>query len=300
MSEGPFASNYRLPTVACSAILPPFAARHVAGRTQFDEWSQAFQPAPRCGEARDIFIPTDYERRVSDDEASVARVPFGRNARRETIMRIGLVALLVILFFALGIVVKSGRTLAFDERAHRFVRGPVPTAFEEDDTSLRTRFMHLGPDIGTATILFVPLTALALIGVHRRRAAALMIASPVGALVLTLCMKGIFQRTRAEHVCHYGPLCVIGYLFPSTHTVLTVVTYGLIGALIAGRLAGVRRALVILFVIFVVGFVAVSLVYLNTHYLTDVFGGLLMGGAWLILSVCILRSDANDTACITK
>ncbi|MCA1668040.1 MAG: hypothetical protein LC793_11740 [Thermomicrobia bacterium] len=134
-------------------------------------------------------------------------------------MRIGLVALLVILFFALGIVVKSGRTLAFDERAHRFVRGPVPTAFEEDDTSLRTRFMHLGPDIGTATILFVPLTALALIGVHRRRAAALMIASPVGALVLTLCMKGIFQRTRAEHVCRHGPLCVIGYLFPSTHTV---------------------------------------------------------------------------------
>lgn len=204
-------------------------------------------------------------------------------------MQYGLVALLVVLFFALGVVVKSGRTLAFDERAHRVVRGAVPAAFEEDDTSLRTRFMHLGPDIGTATVLFAPLTALALIGVHRRRAAALMIASPVGALILTLCLKGVFQRTRAVHACHSGPLCVIGYLFPSTHTILTIVTYGLIGALIAGRLAGARRALVMLFVIFVVGFVAVSLVYLNTHYLTDVIGGLLIGNAWLIGSLHVMH-----------
>ncbi|MDQ2785955.1 MAG: phosphatase PAP2 family protein [Chloroflexota bacterium] len=204
-------------------------------------------------------------------------------------MQCGLVALLVVLFFALGVIVKSGRTLAFDERAHHFVRGPVPTGFEEDDSSLRTRFMHLGPDIGTATILFAPLTALALIGLHRRRAAALMIASPVGALILTLCLKGVFQRARTVHTCHYGPLCVIGYLFPSTHTILTIVTYGLIGALIARRCAGVRQVFVILFVMVVVGFVAVSLVYLNTHYLTDVIGGLLIGSAWLIVSLHLLR-----------
>jgi len=36
-------------------------------------------------------------------------------------------------------------------------------------------------------------------------------------------------------------------------------------------------------------FVGVSLVYLNTHYLTDVLGGLLIGGAWLIISLRILR-----------
>lgn len=197
--------------------------------------------------------------------------------------------LLVALFLALGLVVMSGRTLAFDQRAHRWVRGPVPTAFEDDDTSFRTRFMRLGPDIGTATILFVPLAALALIGVRRRRAAAVMIASPVGALVLTLCLKGVFQRARVEHTCRYGPRCIIGYLFPSTHTVLTLVAYGLIGALLAARVAGGRRALVALSVISVVGFVAVSLVYLDTHYLTDVIGGLLIGGAWLIASLALLR-----------
>lgn len=208
---------------------------------------------------------------------------------RGAIAQLGLVALLVVLFLILGVVVKSGRTRAFDERAHRFVRGPVPTAFEEDDTSFRTRVMHLGPDIGTATILAVPLAALALIGVRRRRAAATMIASPVGALILTLCLKGIFQRTRSGQACHHGPLCVIGYLFPSTHTILTIVTYGLIGALIAARLAGWQRALVILSVILVIAFVAVSLVYLNTHYLTDVLGGLLIGSVWLIVSLRLLR-----------
>lgn len=205
--------------------------------------------------------------------------------RREAIIQSGVVGLLVALFLVLGVVVKTGRTLAFDERAHRFVRGPVPTAFEDDDTSLRTRIMHLGPDIGTATIIVVPLAALALLGIHRRRAAALMIASPVGAFILNLCLKGVFQRTRTPYACSDGPLCVIGYLFPSTHTILTVVTYGLIGALIVPQLTGVRRALVTIFVIVIVAFVAVSLVYLNTHYLTDVIGGLLIGTAWLIVSV---------------
>ncbi len=203
-------------------------------------------------------------------------------------MQCGSVALLVALFLTLGIAVTSGRTLAFDQRAHQWIRGPVPTAFEDDDPSVRTRFMHLGPDIGTATILFVPLAALALIGVRRRRAAAVMVASPIGALILTLCLKGVFQRARVEHACQYGPLCVIGYLFPSTHTVLTVVTYGLIGALLAARVPGGWRALVVLLVIVVVGFVAVSLVYLDTHYLTDVVGGLLIGGAWFILSLLLL------------
>lgn len=204
-------------------------------------------------------------------------------------MQFGLVALLVVLFFALGVVVKSGRTLAFDERAHRFVRGPVPTEFEADDTSLRTRFMHLGPDIGTATILFVPLTALALVRQRRRRAALLLLLSTGGSVVMTLCLKGIFQRTRPDQLCSHGPLCVINYLYPSNHTILSLVSYGLIGALIAGRLAGVRRALVILFAIIAVGFVVVSLVYLNTHYLTDVIGGFLIGSAWLIVSLHLLR-----------
>ncbi|MGI8690722.1 MAG: phosphatase PAP2 family protein [Thermomicrobiales bacterium] len=204
-------------------------------------------------------------------------------------MQFGLVALLVVLFLALGVVVKSGRTLAFDERAHRVVRGPVPTEFEEDDTSLRTRLMHLGVDVGTAAVFFVPLTALVLVRLRRRRAALLLLLSIGGSVVMTLCLKGIFQRTRPGQFCSHGPLCVINYLYPSNHTILSLVSYGLIGALIAARLAGLRRALVILFVILVVGFVAISLVYLNTHYLTDVVGGLLIGSAWLIVSLHLLR-----------
>lgn len=112
--------------------------------------------------------------------------------RRGTALQLGLIALLVTLFIALGIVVKSGRTLAFDEHVHRVVRGHVPTAFEDDDTSFRTRFMRLGVDVGTATALFVPLTSLALVGLHRRRAAVVVILSTGGALVLTLCLKKSF------------------------------------------------------------------------------------------------------------
>lgn len=204
-------------------------------------------------------------------------------------MQFGFVALLIVLFFALGVVVKSGRTLAFDERAHRFVRGLAPTEFEEDDASLRTRLMHLGVDVGTATLLFVPLTALVLVRLRRRRAALLLLLSTGGSVVMTLCLKGIFQRTRPDQLCSHGPFCVINYLYPSNHTILSLVSYGLIGALIAARRRRGQRALVVLFVILIVGFVAISLIYLNTHYLTDVIGGLLIGSAWLIVSLRLLR-----------
>jgi membrane-associated phospholipid phosphatase len=210
-------------------------------------------------------------------------------------LQLGLAVLLVTLFIALGIVVKTGRTLAFDEHMHRVVRGHVPTAFEEDDTSFRTRFMHLGVDVGSATALFVPLTALALIGLHRRRAAVVVILSTSGALVLTLCLKGIFHRTRPEQICSHWLPCVIGYLYPSNHTILSLVSYGLIGALIGACLSGWRRVLVFLSVIVLVGFVGTSLVYLNTHYLTDVIGGLLIGGAWLIISLRIVRAVEAGT-----
>jgi len=243
-----------------------------------------FPACPRRGEARDILILIERERRVCDDEIATTR-----HARRGTIVQFGVVALLVVLFFALGVVIKSGWTLAFDERAHRFVRDLGSMAFEEDDTSLRTRFMHLGPDIGTATILFVPLTAFVLVRQCRRRAALLLLLSTGGSVVMALCLKGIFQRTRPDQLCSHGPFCVINYLYPSNHTILSLVSYGLIGALIAGRRAGMRRTLVNLFVIVIVGFVAVSLIYLNTHYLTDVIGGLLIGSAWFIVSLHLLR-----------
>jgi membrane-associated phospholipid phosphatase len=213
-------------------------------------------------------------------------------ARRMHLLQLGLVALLIALFIALGLVVRTGRTLAFDERAHRLVRGPVPTAYEADDTSFRTRFMYLGPDIGTATVLFVPLTALVLWHQRRRHAAALIVISAAGALVLTYFLKIVFQRARYEDVCCLpltpGPT-IFDYLFPSTHTLLSVVTYGLIAALVMRLFSGWRRALPALFVIVLVAFVGVSLVYLDTHYLTDVIGGLLLGGAWLIISLHILR-----------
>ncbi len=204
-------------------------------------------------------------------------------------MHVGLVALLVVLFFALGVVVKSGRTLAFDERAHRFVRGPAPTKFEADGADPRTRLMHLGVNVGTATVLFVPLTALVLVRLRRRRAAFLLLLSTGGSVVMTLCLKGIFQRTRPDQLYSHGLFCVVNYLYPSNHTILSIVSYGLIGALIAARLTRGQRALVILFVILIVGFVAISLVYLNTHYLTDVIGGFLIGSAWLIVSLHLLR-----------
>ncbi len=206
-------------------------------------------------------------------------------------MRLTCAALLFVLVVALGVIVRSGRTLAFDTRVHHAVRGDVPARYEdeEDDTSFRTRFMHLGPDIGTATILVAPLTVLALRYLRHRRTAVLVGAATVGAALVTLFLKGVFQRTRGVSGCCRGYGHVFGYLFPSTHTVITIVTYGLLAYLIGTRLHGWRRVIPAAIVIIAVGFVGYSLVYLDTHYATDVLGGLFLGSAIAIIATLALR-----------
>lgn len=214
-------------------------------------------------------------------------------------MRLACAALLLALVIALGVVVRSGGTLAFDTRVHHAVRGDVPARYEdeEDDTSFRTRFMHLGPDIGTATILIAPLTVLALRYFRRHRAALLVGAVTVGAALVTLFLKGIFQRTRGASGCCRGYGHVFGYLFPSTHTVITIVTYGLLAYLIGTRLRGWRRVVPAAIVIITVGFVGYSLIYLDTHYATDVLGGLLLGSAFLIVAILVLRAIERSRVC---
>ena len=241
-----------------------------------------------CGEAWVILTTTERQPRVTENGT------LGRQTKLGSVALLGAAALCVAACIALGAVVTTGRTLAFDERVHHLVRGQVPTAFEEDDRSPRTRLMHLGPDIGTATILVVPLAALALVGLRRRHAAALVVCSAAGAAILTLLLKGGFQRTRAGEGCCHRPWQVIGYLYPSTHTVMTIVIYGLIAALIGARLTGWRRTLVVIITLALVAFVAISLIYLNTHYLTDVIGGALLGCAWLIISLhALARIEAS-------
>lgn len=198
--------------------------------------------------------------------------------QRAPLAAIGVALVLVALFLLVGSEVESGRTFTFDLMAHRMVYKDIGPRLEG--------VMDIGPLLGASALLWAPLMTAWLLYRHRFPSALTVGASEVGAFVLYAVLKGLFHRVRFGDATPHN---VFGYLFPSGHTMASIVTFGLLGYLIGVRYRGWTRASVVVVMVGIIAFVALSLVYLDTHYITDVIGSLLIGGAWLILSISLLR-----------
>jgi undecaprenyl-diphosphatase len=121
-------------------------------------------------------------------------------------------------------------------------------------------------------------------------------------LVLWVCLIGVrygnhwfkisFERIRPE----FERLIEInGYSFPSGHAMISIAFFGMLSYLLVQNYKILHSykelvyGLTVLFV-FLVGF---SRVYLGVHYPTDVLGGYLAGGTWLLL--CVLLYELLKT-----
>jgi len=138
--------------------------------------------------------------------------------------------------------------------------------------------------LGSVTLLATMTLAvslyLALAGRPRAALYALLVFAGSGILVQLL--KHAFSRARPDIVPH--AMQVLGWSFPSGHSLMSTATLLTLGALLgAGR---ERRALRLYFLglgatlAFAVG---ASRVYLGVHWPTDVVAGWLAGGAWAAL-----------------
>ena len=112
----------------------------------------------------------------------------------------------------------------------------------------------------------------------------------IGAGVIIQGIKLFVQRPRPQAVPHsFQPLIhETGYSFPSGHSLIAMVVYGLLGYFVlhlfrnhAARLA-VR--IVTVLVVFSIG---VSRVYVGVHYPTDVLAGWTAGVPWLIACLAL-------------
>ena len=220
---------------------------------------------------------------------------------------VGLIALLTAGFIAVTWAVLLGRTRAFDAAVTDAIHGL-------NDAQLTAIMRRTTALLELAVVLTVVLAgALALR--RRGRAAALVLASLLGSAAFNDALKLIFRRNPpgplpAESICwSCDPAGLLdrvsnAYSFPSGHTVAAVVTLGLLAYLLGGWLPPRWRPLVAGAAALLIALLAVSRVYLGTyhpphsanfspqHYPTDVLGGALLGGAWLVGTILLLRCPA--------
>ena len=113
---------------------------------------------------------------------------------------------------------------------------------------------------------------------------AAVVPSVFGGMLLNRLLKYAFHRPRP----HFDDpiLTLTNYSFPSGHTMMATVLYGVLAAyLFAQTPDWRRRALIVLSAGFLIGLVGFSRIYLGAHYLSDVLGAMAEGLAWL--SFCL-------------
>jgi membrane-associated phospholipid phosphatase len=157
-----------------------------------------------------------------------------------------------------------------------------------DGVSDVTRFTTMLADTITIAVLAVLTVAVAAWLWRRWREPMLVAVAVAGEVAIFLLVTSVVDRKRPPvgHMDEAPPTSS----FPSGHTAAAVVMYGALAVLASER---ARSALVKwCFVALAVALpllVASSRLYRGMHYLTDVLGGFLLGGAWLAVTVRGIR-----------
>jgi undecaprenyl-diphosphatase len=149
--------------------------------------------------------------------------------------------------------------------------------------------------LGAAGLL-VPLTILTGLAWrlrrHRWRPLIVLVAAVGGAELLAGLVKQLVQRPRpplAEAATHAA-----GFAFPSAHATAATAVFGALAALVVTRTDSWTRVVVAWttasLVVVVVGF---SQVYLGANWLSDVVGGVALGGLWLLVLLTAARALAG-------
>jgi len=125
----------------------------------------------------------------------------------------------------------------------------------------------------------------------RRRFWLLTLAAGVpGVMALNLLLKHLFARARPDYAHTALDLTFSNYSFPSGHTAMATVLYGLAATYLAYRARNrTARVAIALAASAMVALVGMSRVYLGAHYPSDVLAAIAEGCGWL--AACITASS---------
>ncbi len=110
--------------------------------------------------------------------------------------------------------------------------------------------------------------------------ASLLLVSTLGSSLLTTVLKAVFERARPE--LFDSGYAASFYSFPSGHATVAVGFYGTLTLILAYRLSGFARWVVVVCGVLLVLLIGFSRLYLGVHYPTDVLAGFLAAPLWVI------------------
>lgn len=119
---------------------------------------------------------------------------------------------------------------------------------------------------------------------HRRAAIVGLLVTVAGASSFSVLGKLAFQRVRPTDAF----LLETSYSFPSGHATISVAFYGFLGYLLIRHATRWSSRVHLLFAFVALALlIGLSRIMLGVHFLSDVWGGWLLGSLWLILGVSV-------------
>lgn len=106
----------------------------------------------------------------------------------------------------------------------------------------------------------------------------------VGNELMVVLGKLAFHRERPVHAVYVESF----YSFPSGHAAVSFVFYGFLAFILIHQIKGwIKRSIIIFLAAVLIIGIGFSRLYLDVHYLSDVWGGYLLGSLWLILAIIL-------------
>jgi undecaprenyl-diphosphatase len=116
----------------------------------------------------------------------------------------------------------------------------------------------------------------------KKHMALFLFGSVAGGMLVSILLKDVFERPRPDLVPYAA--YASNSSFPSGHSMMSAVTYLVLGALLArSQERKLLKAYFLLTAVFVTVLVGVSRVYLGVHWPTDVLAGWTAGAVWALL-----------------
>jgi undecaprenyl-diphosphatase len=190
----------------------------------------------------------------------------------------GISLLFAIGFGFIALFINDNKIVNFDKRIADF--------FQSFNSQFLTNIMKLFTFLGSGLVIaFIVIMAMIFFYVvlKHRNELVLLVGVVIGSALLNLILKMTFHRARPTI---NRIIDASGYSFPSGHSMAAFTLYGILSFLLWKHISSYRgRSLLIIISVLMIAMIGISRIYLGVHYPSDVLGGFLASGTWLILAI---------------